>query len=166
MDPQRKDGGLSAPPRPDFFTVGGVPTTKNKRVAFVVGGVARVAHTKDTKAKVARFSAVAEAHAPTAPWGGPITLSFGFYFPVAKSWPKWRRALALAGRLSMTSKPDTSRLTTFAEDCLAGLYFCDDSQVVEIQAGKAYSERPRTEVLVTYHPTDPQTKRESESHAW
>ena len=151
------------PPAPTFFCVKGKPQTKNKRRAFVMGGKARVVRDKESVERQAAFQAVADAHAPDAPWGGPVQLSLSFYFRPPKSWPAWRRSSALRGEARYTSKPDLSRLVVFAEDCLCGLFFVDDAQVVELQAEVAYSETPRTEVLVTYLQTNPTTKAEAEA---
>jgi Holliday junction resolvase RusA-like endonuclease len=149
-------------PPPTFFVVRGNPSTKNNRRALVVGGVARVVHSNKDRERMAAFSAVAHSHAPDAPWGGPVQLSFGFYFSPPKSWPNWKKEHASDGSFQKNSKPDTSRLVTFAEDCLAGAYFVDDCQVVEIHATKSYSDHARTEVLVTYLPTNPAKKADLE----
>lgn len=45
-------------------------------------------------------------------------------------------------------KPDVSNLIKFYEDCLNGILFHDDSQIVEIRARKLYSDNPRTEIII------------------
>ena len=47
-----------------------------------------------------------------------------------------------------TVKPDTDNLIKWALDCLNGIAFADDKQVVEITGRKEYSSVPRTEITV------------------
>jgi len=138
----------SATTPPTKFFVPGVPKTKNNKRAFSIGGKARVVPGKDAAKKQAAFQAVAIEHAPKVPTQAPVKLVLGFAFTPPKGYPKWKREAALAGEWQKTTKPDVSRLVTFCEDCLSGLFFVDDAQVVEIHARCFFSERPGTSVEV------------------
>ena len=45
-------------------------------------------------------------------------------------------------------KPDTTNLNKQMEDCLTGILWEDDCQVVSIKGKKLYSEEPRTHIRV------------------
>jgi Holliday junction resolvase RusA-like endonuclease len=47
-----------------------------------------------------------------------------------------------------TTKPDLDNLVKFIKDALNGIFWYDDSYVVEIQARKKYSESPRIEIEI------------------
>lgn len=141
-------GPVPATPAPIKFFVPGKPTTKNKRRAMMVGGKPRVIPGKGDEDKVRAFQAVAFEHRPPVPWECPVRLTLAFTLPIARSWPKKKRAKALAGDLPHISKPDTTRLTTFVEDSLSGVFYLDDVQVVEVHARKTYGPTPGTSVCV------------------
>lgn len=130
------------------FFVPGRPRTKNKRRAVTIAGKARIIPGKGQEEDVASFQSIAWEHRPAGPVEGPIRLRLRFVFRPAKSWPKWRRESALLGTHRHTKKPDLSRLVTFAEDCLTGLFYVDDSQVVHLLARAVYGEIEGTEVTV------------------
>ena len=48
-----------------------------------------------------------------------------------------------------TKKPDLDNLEKFASDCLTGLVWKDDSQIVRSITEKRYSKDPRTEIRIT-----------------
>ncbi len=137
------------------FFVPGIPTTKNKRKAFTIknkaGDVvgARVAHPERDKEKQRAFASVANDHAPPAPWVCPVRLELVFTMPIAGSWSGKKTAMAESGELRHTSRPDTSRLTTFVEDALSGVFYLDDALVVELRAEKRFGHRPGTHVRVS-----------------
>ena len=47
-----------------------------------------------------------------------------------------------------SKKPDLDNLLKFVFDCLNGIAWQDDSQIAKINAVKAYSEEPRTFILI------------------
>ena len=136
------------------FFVPGKPSTKNNKRAFVVGGKARVVIASKDRARMASFSAVAAEHALAVPLRGPVHLSLRFVFVPPKSMPVWKRVrlAALAADVPKVTKPDLSRLVTFAEDCLSGIFFVDDNQVIKIAATKEYGDRPGTWVKIVPAP--------------
>lgn len=79
---------------------------------------------------------------------GPIKVTFDFYFKMPKSTSKSRKDSMIKGVLRPVSRPDASNCIKFYEDCLKGLLFEDDSQVVEITARKWYAEKPKVVIKV------------------
>jgi Holliday junction resolvase RusA-like endonuclease len=65
------------------------------------------------------------------------------------SWSKTKIALALAGDIRPTTKPDLSNSIKGIEDALKGLIWHDDSQIVMLFIAKYYSNEPRAEVTIT-----------------
>lgn len=82
------------------------------------------------------------------PMEGPLHLEVIMRFPVPLSWPKKRRADALAGRVMPTVKPDWDnggKLT----DALNQIVWVDDKQIVRALVEKFYSTHPGTTVRVS-----------------
>jgi len=71
-----------------------------------------------------------------------------FFMPIPKSLRKSDCALVDAGKYYHTKKPDVSNLVKFAEDCLNGFAWGDDSQIVALRAMKVYGKEPRTEITL------------------
>jgi Holliday junction resolvase RusA-like endonuclease len=73
---------------------------------------------------------------------GPVTLVFDFMLPIPKYLSKNKDVLS--GKISHLKKPDCTNMQKFYEDCLKGLIFKDDSQVISVHSQKYYSQNPRT----------------------
>jgi Holliday junction resolvase RusA-like endonuclease len=83
-----------------------------------------------------------------APLAGPVRVVIEARFAVAPSWPKKRRAAALAGELRPCSKPDADNLLKCV-DSFNGIIWQDDRQVVEATVYKVYSETPGLTIMVS-----------------
>lgn len=70
------------------------------------------------------------------------------YFEIPKSWPKWKRELAVAGQVAPTTKPDLDNIEKAVKDALNDIVWGDDCQVIKSEKTKLYSEEPRIEVIV------------------
>jgi len=81
------------------------------------------------------------------PLEGPLAVDMNVYMAIAESKPKKWKAAALAGVERPTKKPD---LDNFAKmlDALNLIVWIDDSQIVQLQTAKFYSEAPRLEIAV------------------
>jgi Holliday junction resolvase RusA-like endonuclease len=78
--------------------------------------------------------------------GTPVALKCWFYFDFPKSMSKKKRAGAIH-----TKKPDLDNLVKFVKDCLNGIAWHDDSQVVSLMAKKLYDYEgigARTEIII------------------
>lgn len=85
----------------------------------------------------------------------PVKLTVAFFFPIAKSWPKWKREQAEREELPHTSKPDLDNLVKLVKDALnydkgarSEVVWHDDCLVSNLSATKWYSPRPRTVVTI------------------
>jgi Holliday junction resolvase RusA-like endonuclease len=81
------------------------------------------------------------------PLDGALRISIEAHVGVPKSWPKKKQAMALAGTLRPTGKPDGDNLAKTV-DAFNEIIWRDDSQIVDWQIGKFYSDRPRLVVRV------------------
>jgi Holliday junction resolvase RusA-like endonuclease len=83
--------------------------------------------------------------------GTPVALKCWFYFDFPKSMSKKKHREAVH-----TSKPDLDNLVKFVKDCLNGIAWHDDSQVVSIMAKKLYDYEgggARSEIIITAEKT-------------
>ena len=84
----------------------------------------------------------------SAPLDGPVALRVVFVLPRPKRLIWKRREMP---RLPHTARPDLDNLVKAIKDSLNGLAWRDDSQVVELSAGKCYAsgnELPGVELAI------------------
>ena len=70
------------------------------------------------------------------------------YYAVPKSDSKKLRARKLAGEVRPTKKPDMDNVIKIIADALNMVAYRDDTQIVDCQCRKFYSEEPRVEVTI------------------
>lgn len=89
---------------------------------------------------------------PPAPIEGPVKLLVRAYFPIPKSKPKKWREAALAEQIRHTGKPDLSNVLKNIEDVMNGVFWRDDSQIVEFlySTGKYYGDPARYEIEIQW----------------
>lgn len=78
----------------------------------------------------------------------PIEVHLRFYIPMLKSFNKTKRDMALNGYLRPLTRPDIDNYLKGTLDGLNAIFWEDDGQIVEIQAGKYYSDNPRIEMEI------------------
>lgn len=81
--------------------------------------------------------------------GIPLDCRILAYFPIPKSTSKKKRVGMLDGTARPTKKPDNDNIEKVVKDALNGIAFHDDSQIVDNQTRKFYSEQPRTVVTIS-----------------
>lgn len=81
------------------------------------------------------------------PIEGPISVQMVANFSIPKSWSKKKQALAIAGVLRPTKKPDTDNIAKI-KDALNGIAWRDDAQVVEESISKNYTEVPSLTIII------------------
>lgn len=87
--------------------------------------------------------------APGTPHTGKVTLMVVAYYPIPESWPKKKKAAALAGTLApLKVKPDLSNIVKHIEDVMQGMFFVDDKQICAETAAKHYSSSPRVKIVL------------------
>lgn len=136
------------------FVIPGEPKGKGRarsRIAKARDGRQFVTHytPKDTVEyeNLVRMAAH-EAMAGEAPTRFPCHVSILVRCSVPASWSRKRRALALAGVILPTGKPDLDNTEKAVLDGMNKIVFRDDSVVCSVSKIKCYSETPRVEVLV------------------
>lgn len=130
--------GASSSSRLLTFRVVGIAQSMGSKRAFVPKGWTRPVITDSNRNLKAWQSLVAHAAGEAVQgcdgWqilDGPVRLSVAFYLPRPKGLPK--RTIA------HTKAPDVSKLVRSTEDALSGIVYRDDSQIVEVLAGKFYA---------------------------
>ena len=77
----------------------------------------------------------------------PVRLTCVIYRAVPQSWSRRKRADAIADKIRPKTRPDVSNVIKGIEDALNGVWYKDDSQIVEYGViGKWYAESPRVYV--------------------
>lgn len=92
--------------------------------------------------------AATQAMGGRPPIGGPVQVVMMVRFPVPESWSKKKRALALAGGILPTVKPDADNSLKLT-DALNFVCWNDDKQVVDARVIKRYSDRPGMTIQIT-----------------
>ena len=82
------------------------------------------------------------------PLDGAVEVKILIHRHTPKSFGKTKMAMALAGALRPTTKPDIENLSKGILDALNGIVWRDDAQIVRLEVEKWYSDQPRAEVLV------------------
>jgi Holliday junction resolvase RusA-like endonuclease len=131
------------------FTIPGQPVAKG-RPKFARRGAHVVAYTPQKTASYENLVKLAAttAMAGRAPTDRPVRLAVSLALQVPASWSNKRRALAIAGTIRATKKPDADNVLKGIKDGCNGIVWRDDAQVVEIQLRKDYAETPGAVVMV------------------
>ncbi|EPS1221652.1 RusA family crossover junction endodeoxyribonuclease [Burkholderia cenocepacia] len=79
---------------------------------------------------------------------GPVRILLEIDVEVPESWPKYRRADALAGLIWPTVKPDIDNAEKALLDAMNGIVYRDDSQIVVVQKSKHYAAAPQVRIVI------------------
>lgn len=77
-----------------------------------------------------------------------VELELTFWLPIPKSATLAEKALMAWNITQHTGKPDDDNLQKTYQDCLTGIAYKDDCQVIVKKCRKLYSIRPRTEITI------------------
>jgi crossover junction endodeoxyribonuclease RusA len=114
------------------FEVRGVPAPQGSARGFVVGGKVCITTASRGLAAWRRLvSDVAQQHAPSSLWEGPLAVTLMFRMPKPNGAPKKRRTWP-------DRRPDLDKLCRACLDSLTGIGWRDDAQVVRLEAEKDY----------------------------
>ncbi len=130
------------------FIIPGDPVAQGRPRASTANGKVRMYDPAKSKNYKAHVQLVARLHAPKKRYEGQISVDLKIYRQIPKSTTKKDRALFLAGIKRPVTKPDTDNYTKAVLDACNGIIWRDDSQIVDIHAGKYYSDNPRVEIRV------------------
>lgn len=70
------------------------------------------------------------------------------YYSIPKSASKKKRVMMLSGEIRPTKKPDMDNVIKVVADSLNQVAYRDDTQIVDSQCRKFYSEEPRVEIII------------------
>ena len=83
------------------------------------------------------------------PIEGPVAVKILVHRYTPQSFGKTKIAMALAGALRPTTKPDLDNLCKGIVDALKGIVWRDDAQIVKLEIEKWYSDNPRAEIEIS-----------------
>ena len=131
------------------FIVLGQPVPKG-RPKFARRGKNVVAY---TPAKTVAYETLVQRAAGAAmagrePTVRPVRLVVSLALQVPASWSKKRQAMAIAGAIRATKKPDADNVLKGLKDGCNGIVWRDDAQVVSIELSKAYGAMPHAAVSI------------------
>lgn len=87
------------------------------------------------------------AYAPKKPIEGPVLVDLMFYMPIPKV-SKIQARNMINGSLLPIKRPDIDNLAYMITNAMKGLFYEDDSQIVDLLLHKRYAEETRTVVKV------------------
>ena len=88
-----------------------------------------------------------DQHFGYEPFEGPLRLDVVFFMPMPQRIKS--KSGEHSAKMPQYCKPDLSNLIKFIEDASNKIIIEDDAMISEINAGKYYSEIPRTELTIT-----------------
>jgi Holliday junction resolvase RusA-like endonuclease len=80
---------------------------------------------------------------------GAIIAEYVFCIAIPKSCSKKKRAMMMEGEDRPTKRPDRDNMAKFLSDCLQGIVFEDDSQIVDGPIRKYYDETGKTIIKIS-----------------
>ena len=87
-------------------------------------------------------------HAPKEPLQGPVSVDLWFYFSVPKSTSGIKRRQMLNHVIHHIKKPDGDNCAYLVTNALKGIFYRDDSQIIDLTIHKRYAEVPKTVVRI------------------
>lgn len=135
------------------FTIPGNPVPKGRarsRIVTARTGKQFVAtytpeKTRSEEAVIRHFASEVMGNMPLM--SGPLEIFIVAYREIPSSWSAKKKALANAGKLFPTVKPDYDNYAKM-QDALNGTVWVDDAMIVDAHIYKRYSDRPRLAVTV------------------
>ncbi len=99
----------------------------------------------------AQLRQLLDQHKPEQPLDNcPITLHIYAWLPIPKSKPKCWKQSALEGKIRPTGKPDADNILKNIEDVMEGIFYRNDSQIVDAHVEKFYGDNPEWEITLKW----------------
>ncbi|MGY0433647.1 RusA family crossover junction endodeoxyribonuclease [Bacillus rugosus] len=132
------------------FTVYGEPVAQGRPRGSIRNGKVHMRDPAKSKYFKQYVALVASQHRPETIITGPVSMDVKVYRPMPKSVSnsKKKKEKAENGLLRPTTKPDVDNYVKGVKDALNHLIYKDDSQVVDLNVSKFYSEEPRVEIKI------------------
>jgi Holliday junction resolvase RusA-like endonuclease len=128
----------------------GEPSAQSRHRHFTRG---KFSGTYDpSKDKKESFASILQSQAPKEPISTPISLELMFYMARPRNhYGTGKKSEFLKDNAPEyhSGRPDLDNLTKFVQDSLNKIYYRDDALIYKLTAWKVYSERPRTEIIIT-----------------
>jgi len=86
---------------------------------------------------------------PPIPLDCPISIRIDAYLPCPSSFSHKKQIAAFEGSILPAKKPDLDNLIKHMLDCMKGVFYNDDKQIVHIDARKYYGFPPRWEFWIS-----------------
>lgn len=136
------------------FTVLGDPVGQGRPRFTTIGGHVKAYDTKESRNEKAVVRLAAQQAMEKQSWtfpssDMPIKVEIISYRKAPKSAQRWFNEAGLHGDIVPLTKPDTDNISKLYLDAMNSVVYPDDKQVYDLRICKAYSEQPRTEVVVT-----------------
>ena len=133
------------------FTVPGQPQGKARARVGMINGHARMFTPAKTAAYEGLIATVAQqAMRDRELFEGPCSISLDVVLQIPASWSKRKQAMAEAGSIKPTTKPDVDNVLKAVGDGCNGVVWRDDSQVVQVTMAKRYGVKPGVTVVIAY----------------
>jgi Holliday junction resolvase RusA-like endonuclease len=87
-------------------------------------------------------------YAPSEPLACPVSLKISFYFEPPKSTSGIRRRQMLNGVIHHTKKPDADNCAYLITNALKGIFYVDDSQIIDLSISKRFGSPSKTIVQI------------------
>lgn len=132
------------------FTVAGDPKGKGRPKFTTIHGHARAITPKDTAVyeNLVKVMYNTQCGDFKFPDGAQLDMTICAYFAIPKSASKKKREEMMLGKIRPTKKPDMDNIIKIIADALNQIAYKDDSQIVDAQVRKYYSDNPRVEVMI------------------
>ena len=79
---------------------------------------------------------------------GYVKLKLDLYYSIAKSDSKKKKLMKLNNELRPNKKPDIDNVVKLVADALNEVAYKDDTQLIELECRKFYSDIPRIEITI------------------
>lgn len=130
------------------FVVYGEPVAQGRPRATTIKGKVRMYDPSKSRDYKDYVRLAAAQHAPERLIESAIGLKVTIYRPIPKSFSKKKTEQAERGEIVPTTKPDADNYLKTVKDALNGVIWKDDSQIVDVQVRKRYSNKPRIEIEI------------------
>ena len=129
------------------FTVPGEPVAKGRPRVTRNGHAYTPKKTVDYE-NLVRLEYERQCHGIFFDKGIPLDMRVTCYFTIPKSVSKKKRQAMIDRKIRPMKKPDSSNCIKAVEDALNQVAYHDDSQIVDTQIRRFYSEQPRVVVTI------------------
>jgi Holliday junction resolvase RusA-like endonuclease len=125
-----------------------IPVAQKRGRAGIIKGrdgrvFSHVYKDKGQRVQEDNFRALLYEYKPDTLMQGPLSLWIEAYLPMPKSKPKKWQEEANLGWIRPTTKPDVDNLAKHVKDCMQGIFYADDKEIVSLIVEKFYSDNPK-----------------------